>query len=123
MKFFYLLLLVRLIRIIKHLNYDYDIIIWTVDGLTCIFLKWNEDCTMGGNSIIIGKRIGNASNDGVLDHLPLPIPSEDLPLRLPFTSNAEPFRLHLRNCLVGDCSQFDCLFRRLTRKFLSYIYI
>ena len=84
--------------------------------VTNMNLKCNVDCIMGGNSIPIGKRIGNPSNDGVLDHLPLPIPSEDLSLRLSLASYAKPFRLHLWNRLVGDCSQYDCLFCRLARK-------
>lgn len=71
---------------------------------------------MGCDSGPIGEGINNAGDDGVLDHVPLPIPPQDLPLSLPVAAYAKSFGLHLWNRLVGDCPQHDRIFCCIPRK-------
>ncbi|KAH9650972.1 Cyclic nucleotide-gated ion channel 4 [Citrus sinensis] len=60
--------------------------------------------TMGCDSGPTGEGINNAGDDGVLDHVPLPIPPQDLPLSLPVAAYAKSFGLHLWNRLAaGAC--------------------
>ena len=80
------------------------------------------DCIMGGNPISIGERISNHSNDGVLDNISVPISTKDLSLSLPLASHAKPLWLHFWNRLVGNCSQHDCIFCRIPRKFIICLY-
>lgn len=76
------------------------------------------DSTVGGDTVNIGKRVNNNSDDSVLDNIPLPVPPQNLPFSLLTTPNAKCFRLHFRHHLVGDRPQHDCLFCRLPCKFL-----
>ena len=83
---------------------------------------------MGGDSVHIGKRVNNNSDDSVLDHISLPISPQNLPLSLPITPNAVRFWLHFRHHLVGDCPQLDCLLCRIPCELLfplspQYIYL
>lgn len=71
---------------------------------------------MGCDSSATGERINNTSDDGVLDHVPLPIPPQNLPFSLPIAAYAKSFGLHFWNRLVGDCAQHDCIFCCITRK-------
>lgn len=77
---------------------------------------------VGGNSVSARERGNNESDDGVIDNVPLPIPPQDLPLRMPPTPHAKLVRLHLRHCLVGDCSQHDRLFCCIPCKF-TFFYV
>ena len=75
------------------------------------------DCIMGGNPISTGKRIGDDSDDSVLDNIFVPISPKDLSLGLPIASHAKPLWLHFWNRLVGNCSQPHCILCRISRKF------
>nr|GMD58037.1 cyclic nucleotide-gated ion channel 4-like isoform X1 [Ipomoea batatas] len=67
---------------------------------------------MGVDSGVTGEGEDGDGDDGVLDRLPLPIPSEDLSFRRPLTADAESLRrLHIRHRLVGNRSQHDRIFR------------
>nr|GMD53238.1 cyclic nucleotide-gated ion channel 4 [Ipomoea batatas] len=70
---------------------------------------------MGVDSGVTGEREDGDGDDGVLDRLPLPIPSEDLSFRRPLKADAESLRrLHIRHRLVGNRSQHDRIFRSLS---------
>ena len=78
-------------------------------------------CFVGGSTITDTKRINNDSYDSDLDHVPLPIPPKDIPLSLLSASHAELLWLHIRNNLVGNCSQLDSLLCCITCESSSLI--
>lgn len=69
---------------------------------------------MGSDSGIATKRVINICDYCFLDHVSLPIPSQDLSLCMPLTTNAKLLWLHFRHCLVGNNPQPDRVFCRIT---------
>ena len=79
-------------------------------------MKVNADCAMGSNTTAAGEGINDGSDDGVADHVSIPVPPKNLPFRLPLETHAESLRLHFWDCLVGNRPQLNCLFCRLPCK-------
>lgn len=78
---------------------------------------WNAaGGAVGGDPEVAGERVDDRGDDGVADNVPVPVPPQDLPLRLPPPPHAEPLRLHLRHRLVGHRPQHDRLLRRFPCK-------
>lgn len=71
---------------------------------------------MGGSSIAFEEGINNTCNDNVLDNISIPIPPKNLSLCLPLATDAKSLWLHFWYCLVGNRSQFDCIFCSFTCK-------
>lgn len=75
------------------------------------------DCAVGGSSRASEEGFNNSYYDSILNYVSFPISSQDLSLYLPLETHAKSLRLHFWHCLVGNCTQFDCIFRRISRTY------
>lgn len=78
---------------------------------------------MGSDSCIVKEGFHDRNNDSFFNHVLVSILTKDLSLCMPFATYAKSLRLHFWYCLVGDCSQFDRLFRCLSCKIVFFILI
>lgn len=74
---------------------------------------------MGSDSGIATKRFNHICDDNILDHVSLPILTQDLLLCPPLATSAKFLWLRFWHRMVGNFSQHDRLFCRLTCNIVS----
>lgn len=91
-----------------------EIIIYDNVGGFCM-----ADSVVGGDTGIVEKGVDHGDNDGFFGNVLIPIPTKDLSFGMSFATDAKSLWLHFWYRLVGNRSQYDRLFRRLSCKHVS----
>lgn len=71
---------------------------------------------MGGDPKAIGERINDSSYDDPLYNISISILTQNISLCMLVAPLAESLGIYIWHCLVGDCSEHDCLFCRIACK-------
>lgn len=75
---------------------------------------------MGSDPGFAKEGFDDGNNDNCFNHVPIPIPTEDISLDMSFATNAKSIWIHFWYRLVGNRSQFDRILCCLSCKFFFY---